>query len=1519
MQAHKLSTPIIKLSFLLLIFALAWPGASSLQAVTFDLDYDDHPGDEPSWDPDGSRLTTIVEAAAEVWSDIIKGGFEIRVQYQYENIDPPASALSLLWVNHGYDTNGNGVNDTWVDRVYNARIRVDPRNSYWFVDPTPLINEEFDQLNPNQLLYREMDPAEQALAYDGSPPDLLEAAYYLEPNPGGPAAGMRDMFTVILHEFGHAIGYNDPANDVDSPYRLERHMVWDHSVFAHSERGQGDQNDNHIDTPHALMSYNTVGENRYFPSATDVLVPAKFCHWTAIDMPRKDFVDVDPASSPNYWSRPRYWTGDRVPDAEDQVWIRNGVEAVLNLTDGEAGVLTIDEASRLIVRGARTLSVRQINIGADSVLEISSVGSNLQLVDDTGAPAALPAPTVNGSIELDWFVNQSFHRLTIEDDEAGDGIHPHLSMQNGSTLTLTDRLRLIGGAEATISDSQVVFTNPGASLLELNGSMTLEDGSSVSVHDLDMVSVVGTLSNLSILSGSSFEITNTHAAANTLIPNTSVVSVSGTGSSLTSGVEITVDGLLSLEHGSATLAELDVMPTGSLSVRHRGLLDVAGLLWFRNGSRITISDLNTVVRADELRMSTPVNVASAARLETTLLRLNADVGAGAEAHLELNGAGPVVTTDNLEMKSGHSESARVDHNFGVVTVNNDVEIQAGNLSAVYTLSDGSLTIGDDLRMLNDSIFIMNVNGGTFNLGRIDQQGNAAFTLNLNGGDLHVTGLGVPHFDRVRVAARSTDDAVMTLQNRDMSFNELHVGYEGDAELTLRGPTTVGGVLTLGSLPGSDGQLTFDPVDEWTTLSADSIAVGLNDRGTFIQTNGFVSTDPTGALLVGRGSYELEGGNLVTESVGIGTLTAHSAWFRLRGGRHDAGRIDIGLAGSSAVYQIDSGRLEVDEVIVTHLREGQFIQNNGVSEIAGNMVLGNINARDSIVELNDGEMTIVGELQIGKVERGRGTFTHNGGDLTVRSDLHVGYGVDSFGQFASHDSMEVLGDVIVGSGDDSLAEFRIEGRDDSQPIVDVAGGIRIGGPTGSTGDFHLNGTGLNSPTLWLTDRNIDVGPDGTGVLHLGGGRIRALRNPAGNYDSSVNIHPGNSVQGFGQVNIPVENRGAIINNAGLPLSFMEEVNGDGVVRAEGAGRIEFWANAKIDGHILCDGAVIGLSAADSLEIRGGIHGTGQLDAVGNVNVHSDVNVAEVNVRGRLTQHSGDARPDELHLLMGTYAMNGGVLETTAPSMVGTFQHNNGNTRFLDDVTVGATEDGFSAMGEGTLELSDGIIRFDGNLRVGVEVDPSDPAMPPSWGTVRFTSEKPYVEVAGDFILTAFGRLETVPGAVIRLTGSHVGNTSADPTALAGLSDLEMSFQGDGSVLDTFEAAGDPIGGFVDNFAVGRLTLGASTRLQLVDLVDNGNRAATGSEALFLESLFIGASATLDINGLEVFIQGDAGDELAAPIADGRLFDSTGGTPEYAYDPASGQTVILPAIPEPSVMLMLTPGVIWATSRRKRRVG
>ncbi len=125
----------------------------------------------------------------------------------------------------------------------------------------------------------------------------------------------------------------------------------------------------------------------------------------------------------------------------------------------------------------------------------------------------------------------------------------------------------------------------------------------------------------------------------------------------------------------------------------------------------------------------------------------------------------------------------------------------------------------------------------------------------------------------------------------------------------------------------------------------------------------------------------------------------------------------------------------------------------------------------------------------------------------------------------------------------------------------------------------------------------------------------------------------------------------------------------------------------------------------------------------------------------------------------------------------------------------------------------------------------------------------VEVNGEGVLT----LDAT--GTLNLRGNLLGNTTnADQYDPMGT----IMFDGSGgsSSPQLLEAMSDNLGavqgGFQDNFAYGTLSLNSSAYVQLED--ESHNSTGTGSEAVYANELIVPYGATLDLNGLHMYVRG-----------------------------------------------------------------
>ncbi|MBN1590575.1 MAG: hypothetical protein JW888_13760 [Pirellulales bacterium] len=322
----------------------------------------------PSFDPDSEnlKLTALMDDVEIYYQDIFEQAGTLQVEYYYQDLDAEFSTNTLAVCNVTGISGG---------KVTSCRIRVDSTRTNWFIDSTPLDNSEYDM---SQNLYRDLTNPQKTNWFNGTVPDLLEASYYGPANGSETAALNKiDMFTVLLHEMGHGLGMIsstavDDTGDYDYDFAPE--LVWGNTMaaecYAHDDRY-------HLGMTSLMHPYIYVGR-RTLPSAVDIFALQDASEWIpgTIDLKRQDFYSASPTAD---WNTDANWEGNRMPDADDEAYVRHGGIALLSANNA-VGSLLVDDGSTVDVGNASLLVIQQTTVGTgsqDATMAIS--GSTGQL------------------------------------------------------------------------------------------------------------------------------------------------------------------------------------------------------------------------------------------------------------------------------------------------------------------------------------------------------------------------------------------------------------------------------------------------------------------------------------------------------------------------------------------------------------------------------------------------------------------------------------------------------------------------------------------------------------------------------------------------------------------------------------------------------------------------------------------------------------------------------------------------------------------------------------------------------------------------------------------------------------------------------------------------------------------------------------------------------------------------------------------------------------------------------------
>jgi hypothetical protein len=622
-------------------------------------------------------------------------------------------------------------------------------------------------------------------------------------------------------------------------------------------------------------------------------------------------------------------------------------------------------------------------------------------------------------------------------------------------------------------------------------------------------------------------------------------------------------------------------------------------------------------------------------------------------------------------------------------------------------------------------------------------------------------------------------------------------------------------------------------------------------------------------------------------------------------------------------QMLSGSLNVvQSEVVGQEGEGTFTQSGGIHDVADTLFVGQGgNGGAGHFDVSGTAQLDVGGLNLGRSESD-GIFTQTGGTVTVDCDIVMGELTYGDGKYTlSGGTLNVGGDVTGGFGDSTL-------------IYD-GGTLNVTG-TIAPEEFHLGdalGTNVSfalGAGKQVTTRYQRVGNNGTAVFtHTGGTNTSSSWLVLGGQaDGNGTYH----LNGSGVLTVSSQEQ---VGAFGLGLFTQDggthTVNGTLVAGA--------WSDADgrydlKNGPLKTNGSTISNEAVGTFTQSGGTH-----------TVNGSLVVAyRTGSNGSYDLTSGTVTSTDLTVANGAYSRPG--------LAVGAFTQSDGNNTVANSVILGR----FPAT-QGTYTISGGILHAT-NFTVGQDGN----------GTFNVTGAGADIT----FSNLKFGPhsvFAAVPGTTIKLSPSSLTNENTDGVDLEGLANTRLIYAGTIST-GTFEAAGEDQGrildGFVNNFALDELELEAGVSVRLEDLFDNAHRFGPGGddETLYLRGLVLGAGATLDLNGLKLYIQGisDAGGNITggqlvsmipgdatgdfridggdlaiwqqnyAPLGSGNStfalgdFNGDGKVDggdlalwQQHYDPLGvldgDGSMPLGEVPEPATVILLTMGVLSATFIRR----
>jgi hypothetical protein len=773
---------------------------------------------------------------------------------------------------------------------------------------------------------------------------------------------------------------------------------------------------------------------------------------------------------------------------------------------------------------------------------------------------------------------------------------------------------------------------------------------------------------------------------------------------------------------------------------------------------------------------------------------------------------------SMQIAEGSGSAGTVVQTGGMVDLNGGIRMGRNQGFGSYTISDGVLEMGEArFGSGQNSTAAFNMNGGTVLIknggAELGWGGGSNTTFVQTDGSLTVTGrLRVGNGGSQGASWSQSGGTAVHLHNDGIEVKRnANFDLGGTGELTARRLRIDEGLFAQSggvfNVNGSDGVEIYNNGQFQLTGAGQLATTGLTvDAGRFTHSSGTVNAN---ALTVAAGGrYEYSGGS----------LNISDSWVV-------DGIFDFG--GSSTV-------LETGPNAIVNLSSGLILQSSLASV--------NIMGLDSFVVLAPGQA------------EGFYSFVNEGTTHLAGSALHIPSGRTQRlgGAFAdpvivegtllglSGQSLSLIGGLTVsgaGSVSAGLETLALEGVCDMDGQSISAYAITLAGRVGSSVAFSSSSGSVTSSN----DIGIARAENADSVVTINGGSVtaRSMQIAEGSGSAGTVVQTGGMVdlnggirmgrnQGFGSYTISdgVLEMGEARFGSGQNSTAAFNMNGGTVLIKNGGAELG-WGGGSNTTFVQTDGS---LTVTGRLRVgNGGSQGASWSQSGGTATVQHNDGIEVKDHASFDLAGTGELTATRLRVDGGRFTQDGGAFEASEA-------------------------DGVYVYGNGRLEIGGSSQFRTTNLAIGQNI----PQNADGAGSLAISNAAADVSISGTLSFGPQGSFTAVPGASIHFTGSALNNLSTSETALSGLENTTLVFEGGVQHWSTLEAAGRDIGlqpaGFENNFAIDHLVIGgaANANLRLQDIVNNGNRSS--SEALYAHDVTLAAGSTLDMNNLNLYFDG-----------------------------------------------------------------